>query len=128
MLLAVLLFVSASTTTLAVDSGSIQPNYVGVSSVSPVVSMKTNTIALCSDKVTCKPGYTANVVWSFQYQNNKAWVSVQSWRNSGGTILLNQTAAVVSGRTYRLQVVATVYNSSGKQVETVTGVSNSIRT
>lgn len=41
---------------------------------------------------------------------------------------LNKTVAVVSGRNYRLQTVATVYDANGKVVETVTKVSESIRT
>ena len=113
-----------SSTALAIEEGAIRPNYVGLSSVTPSVTVNTNSTVLCSGKVVCKADYTASVIWSLQYQSNRSWIPVQSWNGSGKTILLNQIAATV----YRLQAVVKVYNSSGKQVETVTGTSNSIKT
>ena len=117
-----------SSTALAIEEGAIRPNYVGLSSVTPSVTVNTNSTVLCSGKVVCKADYTASVIWRLQYQSNRSWIPVQSWNGSGKTILLNQIAATVSGRIYRLQAVVKVYNSSGKQVETVTGTSNSIKT
>lgn len=128
LLLAVSLMLVTSSTALAIEEGAIRPNYVGLSSVTPSVTVNTNSTVLCSGKVVCKADYTASVIWSLQYQSNRSWIPVQSWNGSGKTILLNQIAATVSGRIYRLQAVVKVYNSSGKQVETVTGTSNSIKT
>ena len=121
------MLLSTSTTVLAAEDVPVQPAYVGISSVAPLIRLKSNNTVICSGSVTCKAGYTARVIWNLQYQNNRTWVSVKSWNNSGNHVLLNQAVAVISGRTYRLQVVATVYNSAGKQVETVTASSEAIR-
>ena len=126
--LAVILVLGTTTSALAAENGMIRPNYVGVSSIKPVITLASNGTVVCSDRVTTKAGYTAKVTWSCQYQNNKSWVPVASWNNSGKTLLLNKTVAVVGGRTYRLQTVAMIYDSNGKLVETATKVSEYIRT
>ena len=112
---------------LASESGEMQPHYVALTTIRPEVTIS-GLKAVCTDLVKVKQGYSATTTWSFQYQNNRAWVPVASWNQSNqNPMTLNKTVAIVSGRTYRLQTVVTVYNASGVAVETVTKVSNSVR-
>ena len=46
------------------DCAEIQPNYVGIASVKPIVTVNTNNTIVCSDIVSIKSGYTAKVTWT----------------------------------------------------------------
>lgn len=113
----------------AIEPYEMQPNYIGVATMKPGLTLNTGGLMTCTDNIEIKTGYTAKVVWSLQYQSNRNWISTQTWKDSNKKRMsLNKTVAVVSGRNYRLQTVATVYDANGKVVETVTKVSESTRT
>ena len=113
---------------LALGSNEMQPHYVALTTIRPEVTIS-GMRAVCTDMVKVKQGYSATTTWSFQYQSNRSWIPVASWNQSNqNPMTLNKTVAVVSGRTYRLQTVVTVYNVSGVAVETVTKVSDPVRT
>ena len=124
-----LMFVVVATMGVSIaDCAEIQPSYIGIVSVKPAVTANTSNTIVCSDTVLVKSGYTAKVTWTAQHQNEKTWTPDSTWSAANKpTMTLNKTLAIVHGRTYRLQTVVVVYNSSGNVVETITKVSDSIR-
>ena len=124
-LIAALILFQAIPMASATDGGSIQPWYIGVSSMMPNVEISTSGRAKCSDTVRVKNGYTASVTWKFQILSGTQWVTKATWTASGGgTLYLDKGYNVTQGSQCRLYTSVVVYNSNGTVVETPTRTSN----
>ena len=59
----------------AIEPYEMQPNYIGVATMKPGLTLNTGGLMTCTDNIEIKTGYTAKVVWSLQYQSNRNWIS-----------------------------------------------------
>ena len=62
----------------AIEPYEMQPNYIGVATMKPGLTLNTGGLMTCTDNIEIKTGYTAKVVWSLQYQSNRNWISTQT--------------------------------------------------
>lgn len=106
----------------------IQPYYIGTFSTSAAISIHSNGVAECWGHVDCHPGYTAkNTVMRLQWlDSDGVWMNYYTWYGEDGrSVDFDATKAVPKGRTYRVRVVADIYDSNGNWVETVGAISGS---
>lgn len=103
-----------------VDSNSsIQPFWIGLSSLKADLIISSFGLAECDGEVKLKNGYTADMTMELQRSTNlAAWETVNSWTASGGgTLELNKSYYVATGYYYRVEVSADVYNAYGTLIE-----------
>lgn len=118
--LILLLSLNAGSIASAVTSDPIQPMYVGVVSLFPNVKISSAGIVTCTDTVTLKNGYSADVTWELSYGSGGNLSNHSTWTASGSkNISLNKARYAVHGYSYQLKTTAKVYDSSKKYVETV---------
>lgn len=105
----------------------IQPFYIGTFSTSASISILSGGVAVCWGHVDCYPGYTAkNAVMRLQWRNSDGvWIDYNAWYGEGNAVNFTEKYAIPKGRTYRVRVVADVYDSNGNWVEMVDAVSGS---
>lgn len=105
----------------------LQPCYIGTFSTSASIAIRSGGIAECWGYVDCYPGYTAkNAVMRLQWLNSEGvWLDYYTWYGEGNSVDFDATKAVPKGRTYRVRVVADIYDSNGNKVEVVDAVSGS---
>lgn len=105
----------------------ISEQYVAVGSISAFITLDTSGKASCTGYVNLRNGYTASVNLQLQQYLGGCWVPVITWSEEGGpTITLTGSRYVTSGYSYRSVTTATVYDSDGNSVETVSGVSKTV--
>lgn len=101
-------------------------DYVGVQNVGNYLSIN-GGIANCKYYVVLQSGYKADVTTILQKYNGSSWVEVTSWSHSKvSQVDTTKTRAVVSGYKYRIKTYANIYNSSGKYVDQVLEISNTV--
>jgi hypothetical protein len=109
---------------------TVSPAFVGVSAVQPTLYISATPIAYCHDFISISNGYSASAAWTLQYKSDtseNSWATFKTWSSSGsGSIGLNKNVYVTSGRTYRLKVAASVYDSQGNLVDSITGYSSKV--
>ena len=111
--------ISISTSALAAVANPIQPMYVGVTFLSPGVTISSSGAITCRDTVLLKSGYSADVTWELKHGTNGNFSNLSTWTASGrGELLLNQIRYANRGYSYQLKTTAKVYNSNGNYVET----------
>lgn len=105
----------------------VQPCYIGTFSTSASIAILSGGIAECWGYVDCHPGYTAkNAVMRLQWlDSDGVWMNYYTWYGEGNSVDFYGTKAIPKGRTYRVRVVADVYDSNGNWVEMVDAVSGS---
>lgn len=117
-LLGVMCILGGTASALAAVNLPVQPMYVGVTTVQPLLTIKSSGKAQCVDKIYVKSGYSANITWELQSKNNGAWITLATWYDSGsGTISLDRYRYVSHGYDYRLKTSFKVYNSSNVLVD-----------
>ena len=110
---------SLSASATADGGSSIQPFWVGLSSLKADLIISASGVAGCDGEVKVKSGYTADVTMELQRSTNLVtWETVKSWNDSGsGTLELNKLYYVATGYYYQVKVSANVYNASGALIE-----------
>lgn len=136
-LLLVLIIFSFAMPVFAVDANAsapqdpiIEPNYVGLQSVTSGLSI-TNGTATCKGSAKAKyTNYSLNLTMQLQKKNGTTWSNVSQWTGSGTGVLgvsLNKTRSGLTSGSYRVKVTVKVYNGSGSLVESPT-IYSAIRT
>lgn len=96
----------------------IEPMYTGISRLLPEISISKDGVITCSDVITLRSGYSANVTWELQSGTGAQLTSMATWKDSGTSRLtLNATRIASRGYTYRLKTAIKVYNSNGVLVD-----------
>lgn len=115
-----------STPVTATQETDIQPLYDYVSTVQLILDINTTTGLSTSYAEVVPSGYLpVDVELKLQRLINGSWVTFKSWEASDtGKVTINKPYYVYSGYLYRLRVTATVYNSSGTVIDTVTETSS----
>lgn len=102
----------------------IEPMYVGLIKIRPAVTISSGTV-FCSDLVTVKDGYSANVTWTLQGGPEGKFNPITTWTSFGGTRHpLDTNRSANRGYSYRLKTSVKVYDSSGKLVDDETKYSS----
>ena len=102
---------SASNTT------PIEPMYIGITSMSPEISISSTGVITCTDRVMLKKGYKADVIWELQSGTSRL-TTTSTWKDSGtSAIPLRVERDAIRGYSYRLKTSVKVYNSSGTLVD-----------
>ena len=102
----------------AAQSTSIEPMYVGLSRMTPELSISPSGTIYCTDKVKLRSSYSANVTWELQSGTGAQLTGIATWRDSGTSELtLDATRYATRGYSYRLKTSVKVYNSSGTLVD-----------
>ncbi len=110
---------SVGTSASAATVNPIQPMYVGVTFLSPGITISSSGTITCKDTVILKSGYSSDVTWELKRGNNGNLSNLSTWTASGrGELLLNQVRYASHGYSYQLKTTAKVYNSNGNYVET----------
>lgn len=118
-LLLAVLVLSSGASAIAAGHEEIQPMYVGVVAVGPKITISSSGVIACTDTVSLKRGYTANVTWEL-YNVTDGESRLSRWVASGsGDITLGKERVAIRGNKYLLRTTAKVYNSSKNLVETV---------
>lgn len=109
------------------DASQIQPAYVGVTSISPKLSINTSGAATCVNAIKVKTGYSVSAILELQHQEGSKWILNQSWKASGTSMVrFDKKYYVNHGYNYRLKSVVTVYDANGSVVEVVTTYSTTV--
>ena len=105
----------------------LEPYYIGTFSTSASISILSGGVAKCWGHVDCYPGYTAkDAVMRLQWLNSEGvWLDYYVWYGEGNAVDFSGRCDIPKGRTYRVRVVADVYDSNGNWVEMVDAVSGS---
>lgn len=115
-----------STPVKAAQETDIQPLYDYVSTIQLILDINTSTGLSTSTAKVVPLGYLpVDVELRLQRYINGSWVTFKSWEASDtGKVTMEKLYYVYSGYSYRLWVKATVYNSSGTVIDTVTETSS----
>lgn len=121
---------AADANALAPQDPVIEPNYVGLMSVTSGLSI-TNGTATCKGSAKAKyTNYSLNLTMQLQKKNGSTWSPVSQWTGTGTGVLgvsLNKTKSGLTSGSYRVKVTVKVYNGSGSLVESPT-IYSAIRT
>ena len=110
------------------DASQIQPAYVGVTSISPKLSINTSGAATCVNVIKVKTGYSVSAILELQHQEGSKWILNQSWKASGTSMVrFDKKYYVNNGYNYRLKSVVTVYGANGSVAEVVTTYSTTVK-
>ena len=104
---------------------SVSPRYVALFTFSTDLSIETNGKASCKGTALASDGYTCDVTLKLQKQNGSSWETIKTWTSSSRINALSKSWYVGSG-TYRLQLTAEVFNSTGTMVESPSIYSNTV--
>lgn len=113
-LLVAAMFTAVTTTASATPllPTSIQPIYVGVSTVAANLKISSAGNATVTAQVCASPGYTVDLVVSLERDSG---VLIKSWSDSGsGTVGIEKTYYVSSGHDYYVSASVSVYDRNGK--------------
>lgn len=118
-LLVAAMFTAVTTTASATPllPTSIQPIYVGVSTVAANLKISSAGNATVTAQVCASPGYTVDLVVSLERDSG---VLIKSWSDSGsGTVGIEKTYYVSSGHDYYVSASVSVYDRNGKLVDSI---------
>ena len=102
----------------------IELHFTGTSLITASLSISSSGEAECWGSVSCYPGYSAYTVMRLQWKNaNGVWIDWDYWKDEGNMVDYYETSQIPHGRTYRVRVVADVWDADGNWVETVDAVS-----
>lgn len=103
------------------DPEVITPRYSYTDDVYAALSISSSGAASCSASATAiSPSYEVDLTMTLQ-RNNGGWKTVRSWTNSADlSVSLSGIWYVTPGYDYRVETNATIKNSSGRTLETVT--------
>lgn len=124
LLLVVVVFtvIPANATNLNTEE-SVQPRYIGVSSVRANLDISSSGRASVGGTIRTYSGYTVTVSVSLMQDGT----SIKSWSKSGSGILtISQNYYVMSGHDYYTSLYISVYNSNNQLVDTITTSSNTV--
>ena len=97
------------------QAGTIEPRYTNIIDLKGTLSISAQGRATCNGSVQIKSGYTVYLAVELKRDGT----TIKTWLNSGsGTVSAGGTYYVMSGHTYVVTATATVYNASGRVVET----------
>lgn len=116
------LLVSICIPCAAAEYSSVTPRYAYISGCSYSLNVNAG-VAQCKAACTAdNASYKVRVNCYLQYYNNAQWSSYKFWSDTDYYYAsVNEQANTISGITnYRIKVVFTIYDSSDKQLETVT--------
>ena len=100
--------------------------YTGTSSITASLSISSSGEAECWGAVSCYPGYRAYTVMRLQWKDSDGvWMNWENWTDEGNMVDYYETSQIPHGRTYRVRVVADVWDDEGNWVETVSAISGS---
>lgn len=116
-LMGLIVVLGNSTMASAAQSVPIEPMYVGLVKIRPIVTISSGTV-YCNDLVTVKDGYSANVTWTLQGGPESKFNPIYTWTSFGGTRHpLDTNRSANRGYSYRLKTSVKVYDSSGNLVD-----------
>lgn len=119
---------SATAVTIDTPPDEAEVYYIGTYSTSASIDISSNGVADCWGHVDCYPGYTADAVMRLQWKDSYGvWLDYASWYDEGNAANFSWSCVVPKGRTYRVRVVADIYDSDGNKVEVVDAVSGSCK-
>ena len=130
LLLAVVVSLFTMTTAFAQEYPTQNTNarYIGISTLNADLSIDDNGKSSCSGSVILNnSGYSADLTMELiQVDTGKV---MKTWTNSGSISirLTNKPWYVTSGHRYQVKVTVTVYNKSGKSIETTEEVSSIVK-
>ena len=103
------------------DSEVITPRYSYTDDAYANLAISSSGAASCSASATAiSPSYEVDLTMTLQ-RNNGGWKTVKTWTNSADwSVSLSGTWYVTPGYDYRVETKATIKNSSGRALETVT--------
>lgn len=109
------------------DPEVIIPRYSYTDDAYAALSISNSGAASCSTTVTAISSSSEVDVTMTLQRNNGGWKTVKSWSNSADwSVSLNGTWYVTPGYDYRVETKATIKNSSGRTLETVTVYSRTV--
>ena len=95
---------------------ALELRYVGVSNLNSTLTISSKGAARCTGEIILRPGYTADLTVELKQDGT----IIKTWTSTGsGTISAGSTYFVTSGHDYVVTTTATVYDSNGKIVETL---------
>ena len=125
-LLAIVLVLSLASPCLAVESevDAVSPRYTYISTNKVGLSInETSGVAHCSAYCYTASYYTVEVQCKLQRYTGSSWVTLKTWSSSGTRYTsVSEDWAVVSGYTYRANVVFRVRDSAGNLLESVNSI------
>ncbi len=103
----------------AATTDPMQPMYIGIVSLSPRLVISPSGTISCTDTVSLKNGYSANITWELKHGTGNTLSKLSSWTASGkGEITLSKGRQAIRGYSYQLKATAKVYDSNGNYIET----------
>ncbi len=96
---------------------AIEPRYVAITSLSSTLNISSAGAAECTGNVEMWDGYTADL----KVELKRDGTTIKTWTDSGsGEVSAGGTYYVTSGHDYIVVTTATVYNRSGRWIESPT--------
>ena len=108
----------------AVDLSEITPRYAYIRNANASLTITSGLADSSATVSTSSSSYDVELTVELQ-QNRSGWDTIKTWTDSGARYAsAGGNWYVVSGYDYRVKATATVYNSSGREIETATLYSN----
>lgn len=114
--ISVLLLTGILASNLVVHAENIMPRYTGITLLVSSLTISNAGAAKGNGSATARSGYTVDLTVELKRDGS----IIKTWTSSGsGTISAGGTYYVTSGHEYVVTTTATVYNSSGTLIETI---------
>lgn len=98
-------------------AAEIEPRFTGIASLAASLDISSSGCASCYGRVTPYSGYKVTLEVELQRDGK----TIKSWSDTNkDTFSIDEIYYVTPGHDYQVVVTATVYNSSGRIVETPT--------
>lgn len=111
---------AADIKSITANDAVVSPQFTAILSMSAGLSISSSGKATCSGSVTpASNTYKADMTVSLQKYKNNGWVTIKSWSDSGtgyAGVAIEAHYYVTSGK-YRVCTSVSIYNSSGKLLE-----------
>ena len=112
------LIVSTMVFPAAASQTAVQPRWTYLDSVSAVLQINGLGIASCSGQAAVNSSNKISVYVTLQQYTDSGWITIRSWSATGiSATLASGQYAVARGYTYRVNVVAYVYDGRGNIIE-----------
>ena len=119
---------SAHAVTIDTPPNEAEVYYIGTNETSASISISSTGIADCWGHVDCYPGYTADAeMWLQWLDPYGVWLNYSTWYDEGNAANFSWSCVVPKGRTYRVRIIADIYDSNGNKVEVVGATSGSCK-
>lgn len=93
---------------------AVEPRYTGITRLTSSLEISASGAASCAGKAILRSGYTADLKVELKRDGS----TIKTWTTSGSdTLSAGGTYYVMSGHDYVVTTTATVYDSTGKLVE-----------